>query len=137
MEYRESTSARGSTPDSTNKNKNDNKLDEYFVKTKLFRDPTSESLDLCEFKMTLFDNGKLEEIFLFINNFNMNLEASGTLKSGAENQYILMMLRGESLRQFDTLSAELGSKTPEQLMSIILGLGTYFFLLIPCQRKRA
>ena len=31
------------------------------------------------------------------------------------------------LRQFDMLSAEVGSDTPEKFMSIILVLGTYFF----------
>ena len=35
----------------------DDKSDTYFVKIKLRRDPTSEKLDLYEFKMTLFDNG--------------------------------------------------------------------------------
>ena len=36
------------------------------------------------------------------------------------------MVRGEALIQIDTLSAEVGSTTPEKLKSIILGLGTYF-----------
>ena len=31
------------------------------------------------------------------------------------------------LRQFDTLSDEVGSATPENLTSIIIGLGAYFF----------
>ena len=39
------------------KSKKDDKLDKYFIRIKLRRDPTSEKLDLYEFKMTLFDNG--------------------------------------------------------------------------------
>ena len=36
------------------------------------------------------------------------------------------LVRGEALGQFDTLSAEVWSTAPENLMSIILGLGKYF-----------
>ena len=65
----------------------------------------------------------------------MNLEASGMLKSVTNIQYIRTLVRGEALRQFDTLSAEVGSDTPENLTSIILGLGAYFFLLMRYQSK--
>ena len=40
--------------------KND-KSDKDFVKLKLCRDPTSSTLDLYEFKMSLFDNGDPED----------------------------------------------------------------------------
>ena len=43
------------------KEKHDGKSDKYFVKLKLRRDPTSPTSDLCEFKMSLFDNVDLEE----------------------------------------------------------------------------
>ena len=43
------------------KSKNDAKLENYCVKIKLCRDPTSEKLDIYEFKTDLFDNGKTEE----------------------------------------------------------------------------
>ena len=55
--------------------KNDEKLDKYFVKIILRRYPTPEKSDLYEFKMSLFDNGKIEEFLLFIQNFNMTLKA--------------------------------------------------------------
>ena len=57
MEYGDSTSARGATPDSIDKNNNDDKLDIHSVKIKLCRDLKSEKLDFYEFKMNLFDNG--------------------------------------------------------------------------------
>ena len=41
--------------------KNDVKLGKYSVKIKLCMYPMSETLDLYDFKMTLFDNGYLEE----------------------------------------------------------------------------
>ena len=68
------------------KKKNDDKPDKYFAKFKLRKDPTSEKFDLYEFKMALFDNGEPEEFLLFIRNFKMTLEASGTLKSDAKIQ---------------------------------------------------
>ena len=60
-------------------------------------DPTSEKLDLYGFKMTLFDNGNPEELLLFIRNFNMTLEVSIALVSGANIQYLLTLVRGEAL----------------------------------------
>ena len=47
------------------KNKRDHKSDNYFVKLKLHRTPTSEKSDLYEFKMDFFDNGDPEEFLLF------------------------------------------------------------------------
>ena len=42
-------------------------------------------------------------------------------------QYLRILVCGEPLLQFDTLYDEVGSTTSENLKSIILGLGTYFF----------
>ena len=77
-------------------------------------------------KIALFDNGKPEYFLLFICNYNMNLEASGTLKDGANLHYICTLVRVEALHQFDTFSVEVESDIPEALTYIILGLGTYF-----------
>ena len=88
------TSARGSTPDSTNKKQEWWKLDKYFVKIKLFRDTKSEKSNLYELKMDLFDNGNPDEFLLFIHNFNTTLEEPGTLKAGANIQYLHTLLRG-------------------------------------------
>ena len=49
------------------------------------------------------------------------------LEYGAKIHYFLTLVCVEALRQFDTLSAEVGSATPENLISIILGFCTYFF----------
>ena len=47
-------------------NHND-KSDKYFVELKLRRDPTSDKLDLYDFKMSLFENVDPEEFFcLFV-----------------------------------------------------------------------
>ena len=87
------------------------------------RDPTSEKSDLYEFKISLFDKRKLEEFVLFVCNFNMTLEASGTLKPGAKIQYLRTLVRGEALRQFDMFYAEVEGATQLTLENIILGLG--------------
>ena len=55
--------------------------------------------------MSLFDNGKPEKFLLFVRNFNMTLAASGTLKSGANFQYLCTIVCVEALRQFESLSA--------------------------------
>ena len=87
------------------------------------RDLTSEKLDFYEFKISLFYNGKPEALLFLIRNINITLEASGTIKAGANIQYLHTMLRGEVLRQFDALSDEVESAIPEALKYIILVLG--------------
>ena len=47
------------------------------VKLKLRRDSTPGKSDLYEFKMSLFENGNLEETLWFVRNFDMTLAASG------------------------------------------------------------
>ena len=137
MECRYSTSARGSNPDYTNKSNNDEKFDKDFVTIKLRRGMTSENLDLNKFKMALFYKGYPEEFLLFIQNLNMTLEASGTLKTCSKIQYLHTLVHGEALHHFYALYAKLESAIPETLAYIIVGLGTYFFLLMRCPSKRA
>ena len=57
--------------------------------------------------------------------------------AGAKIQYLCIILRGEALRQLETLHVEVGSTTIENLNPIILGLGTKFSLLMRCQNKSA
>ena len=96
------------------KSKIDTQSDKYFVKIKLRRGPTSEKSGLYDLKMTFFDNGDLEEFLLFIWNFKMTLEVSETLSTGSNIQYLCTLVCGETLRQLDTLSIEVGSTTTEQ-----------------------
>ena len=87
--------------------------------------------------MALFDNVDPEEFLLFVHNFQMDIKASGMIAASANIQYLLTLLRGEALHQPGMLFVEVGSTTIAHLNHIILGLGTYFFLLIRCQRKSA
>ena len=95
------------------KDNNDEKSDKYSAKIKLCRDPTPETLDLYDFKISLLGKGKLEEFLLFIQNFKMTLDASGMLVAGANIQYRRALVCGEALHQLDTLSVEVGSITSE------------------------
>ena len=88
------------------KSNNNDKPHKDFVKIKLGRDLTSETLDLYEIKTALFDNGNPEEFLLFVINFNMTLKVLGTLKAEAKIQYICMLVCGEALCQFVALSIE-------------------------------
>ena len=81
-------------PISLIKEKCNGKSDEYIVKIKLRRDPTSSTSDLYEFKMSLFDHGEPEEFLLFIRNFNMNIEATGTLETDEKIHYLRTLLYG-------------------------------------------
>ena len=101
------------------------KSEKYFVKIKLRRDNTSCTLDIYEFKMSLFDNDKLEEFLLFVCNFNMTPEASGTMAAGAKIQYLLTLVRGEALHQFDSLSADVESTQTLNVDDIIKILAQY------------
>ena len=101
--------------------KNDDKLDKYCVRIKFCRYPTSEKSDLYEFKIDLIDNRELEEFFLFIRNFQITIQASGTITTGTMIWYMLTLVRGKALRQLNTLSVDLGSTTSEYLKAIILG----------------
>ena len=94
MEFGDSTSACGPPPIPLIKSRNDDKSGKYFVKIKLRRGPTSEKLDLYEFKMALFDNGEPDDILLFIFNFNLTLEASVMLKNVTKIKYPCTLVRG-------------------------------------------
>ena len=77
--------------------------------------------------MVLFDNGKLEDFLLFVQNFKMIVKASGMLTASAKLQYLCTILRSEALRHFDTLCAQMGSTNTKNLNRSILVLCTYFF----------
>ena len=85
------------------------KLGKDSAKVKLPRDPTLGKSDPNEFKMALFDNVEQEEIFLFIWNFQMTLEASYIIVYSAKIQYLFTLLHGEALHRLNTFSVEVES----------------------------
>ena len=74
----------------------------FFVKLKLCRDNMLSTLDIYEFKTSLFGNGKPYEFLLFVRNFNTNLAASGMLEAGAIIRYLRTLFHREALHQFDS-----------------------------------
>ena len=66
------------------------------MKIKSSRYRTLEKLYMSEFKMSLFENEKTEEFLLFMQNFNMKLNVSGTLEANEKIQYLLNILRGDT-----------------------------------------
>ena len=86
--------------------------------------------------MALFDNVNPEEILLFVWDFKMTLEASGTLAASAKIQYLHTLVHGKSLGQIYSLSVEVRSTASEHLKLIILGLGTYSFLVNALSKKK-
>ena len=65
----------------------------------------------------------------------MGLDASGPLKASPNIQYLCTLIRGKSLREFGTLCAHIVNTTTIHMNQIILDIGTYFSLLMPCLRK--
>ena len=92
--------------------------------------------DLYEFKMSLFDNGDPEELSLSISNFQITLEASEMLAAGAKIQYLCTLVQGKALHQTAVLSVGVRVTTSEHRKSIMLGLGTYFFLVNALSKQR-
>ena len=101
------------------------KPEKDFVKLKLRRYPTSSTSDLYEFKMSLFEHGKMEEFLLFVRNFNMTLVATGTLETDMEIQYLRILVRRELLCQFDLLSANMENTESLNVDYYIKGLALY------------
>ena len=64
----------------------DGKSDKYCVTLKFLIYPTSSTLDLYNFRVSLFGNGKPEEFLLIVRNFNMTLSESGILDTDAKFQ---------------------------------------------------
>ena len=93
------------------KSNNNAKLEKYCVKNTLRTVLKSEKLDPYEFKMAFFDNSDTEEFLFFIRNFQITLEAPGTIAAGANIQYIRTLVNGKSLRQLDKFSVEVVSTT--------------------------
>ena len=105
------------------------KPDKDSVKLKVCRDPTSSTLDLYEFKMSLFDHGDPEEFILFIRKSNMTLAATGTLDTDAMIQCLCTLVHGEVLYQFDLLSADIENIETLNVDYYIKGSALYF----PCE----
>ena len=63
--------------------------------------------------------------FRFFRSFNMTLAASGTLGTDSKVKYICTVVCGNSLRQFDLLSADTEGIKPLTVETIILGLDLY------------
>ena len=76
--------------------------------------------------MSLFWHGDPEEFLFFVRKFNTTIAATETLDMGANIQYLRTLVYGESLRQFDSLSADVKSTEKVNTKYIIKGLALYF-----------
>ena len=76
--------------------------------------------------MALFDEVKPEDLLLSVRNFQMMLEALGTLDASSNIQHLCTLLHGDGLREFDIFFAHVRSMNKTHLNRIILGLGRQF-----------
>ena len=82
---------------------------------------------MYEFKMDLFYNFKPEVFNLFVHNFSITLEVSGTLAANSKIQNLHTILHSKVLQKFDTLCFQIDSKAVIHLDKVLLYLGTYFY----------
>ena len=88
--------------------------------------------------MGFFENCDPKELLLFVQNFQMNLEASGMLAASAKIQYLATLLCGKFLHQLDIFSVEVVSTITTHLNRVVLVLGTYYFPVnVLSNQKRA
>ena len=59
----------------------------------------------------------------------MKIKTLETHIANTKLHYICFLLRGELLRQFNTLCVQVGSTTTAHINQFILSLGTFFFLV--------
>ena len=87
----------------------------------------SSTLELYEFRMSLFDHGKPEEFVLFVQSFQMNLAAIGMLETEAKVNYLCKLVCGGALCQFDLLYADVENTDTFLTVDYIpKGLAWYF-----------
>ena len=75
------------------------------VKIKMRRNLVSAASDTYEFNMKSFDNGQLEEIFQFFNNFKKVIYGTVTTTSHDRINYLHTILYDESLQEFGGLNS--------------------------------
>ena len=108
------------------KSKLNNKSDTYFVRKTVCRDTTSEKLNIYEFNMDLFDDGKTEEFLLFVSNFKTSLAAAEKLATGAKTQQICYIVSGEAINNLESLSDDVEGTNTLTVENIIKELDSYF-----------
>ena len=97
---------------------------EDYAKIKLCRNPTSEKLDIYEFKLALFDNDDPKWLLFCVWGIKKMLEAPGMLAANVKLQYLYTQWYIKALRKFETLYVQIRSMTMKHLNQVILGLGT-------------
>ena len=119
------------------KNNHRDKREKDCVKLQLNRDPTSDKLDLCEFKMTLHDNGDTEDFMFFVRHFNTTPAASGTLEIYAKVQYLHTLVSGELLCWFHLLSAGVEGTNPLTVKNYYFWVGCLIFPVNQISKKKS
>ena len=90
------------------------------------QDPSSATSKTYELKFPMFKNGKPEEFLQMMKYFNTATDGTGTTPTKRKTQFLLTMLRGEALREFDVLSSQVGSTTNGHIKFIKEFLLGYF-----------
>ena len=77
-------------------------------------------------KISTFKNGKPEEFLVLTNNFKSEIDGTGTTSAPGRINYLLTMLHGESLQEFDELASQINGTTNANLNFIKERILGYF-----------
>ena len=103
------------------------KVEEFnIIKIKMRRYPESSTSETYELKDPTFENDKPEEFLYIMKDSKTATDRTGTTFTTRKIQFLHTILRGESLREFDVLERQVGSKTNGNLKLIKEGLLGYF-----------
>ena len=69
------------------------------------RNPASVGYETYKFKMTIFEDGRPEDLLQFLNNFNKVIDGTGMTTVTERIYFICTLLRGEALHEFDNLAS--------------------------------
>ena len=103
------------------------KSEKYYVNNKLCKNPILDKYDMYEFIMTFLENEDLDDLLLLRRNYNMTLDALGTLTEDAKIRYLRTLICDTELHKFETICVHIRKITTTHLKQILLGLGTYCF----------
>ena len=64
---------------------------------------------MYELKMALFDNNKMDKLFLFVWNYKTMIEAADKLTENEKLQCVCTLLRGQALCKLGTVFVQVGT----------------------------
>ena len=95
----------------------------------MHRNPSDAAPETCELKIVNFKHGQPEEFLQIMKNFKGVVGRTGKKKAAEKTNYLLTILRGEALQEFEKLAIQNVGTNITPLKLIQEGLPGYSFLV--------